>query len=365
MAVDDAYSRYVMTLDPTMFLRMRDVTAGGVWATNEVGGGPGRTEWNAKRFYYQGPAAGAILTGSLLPSGATAKIFNPVTVSNNNIVLGGGDWWDSITNYTPPYAHKADFHNGFSINFWYRNTVNHGAVNHRLFCSNVAEALQLPHLSLFSWNSSDNMLVELLFKRRNDILGTSAWVNRGNNENYRYLSAKAANAINTVNMYTFTLTEDTMALYKNGDYQSSYTWDKSTYRPMLASSSWWLGGYAAFGQYGDFDKALCQWGEMSMHSRALTGLEVAELYAVGLTGLHTRAITGTVTDILGAGLSRLVRAHAQTDGRLLAETTSAGDGTFTLKTPAPYVGAIYVVAFDDLGIAPDYNAAITSNVVAQ
>lgn len=79
--------------------------------------------------------------------------------------------------------------------------------------------------------------------------------------------------------------------------------------------------------------------------------------------LHSGLIGGYVYDAAGAGAARVVRAYLRSNGGLSgAVTSSAGDGSFVMKTKYP--GEHYVVALDD-DAAPDFNALIFDRVVAQ
>lgn len=79
--------------------------------------------------------------------------------------------------------------------------------------------------------------------------------------------------------------------------------------------------------------------------------------------LHSGLIGGHVYDAAGAGAARVVRAYLRSSGDLSgAVTSSAGDGSFVIKTAHP--GEHYVVALDD-DAAPDFNALIFDRVVAQ
>ena len=79
--------------------------------------------------------------------------------------------------------------------------------------------------------------------------------------------------------------------------------------------------------------------------------------------LHSGLVDGHVYDAAGAGAARVVRAYLRSSGDLSgAVTSSAGDGSFVVKTKYP--GEHYVVALDD-DAAPDFNALIFDRVVAQ
>lgn len=73
------------------------------------------------------------------------------------------------------------------------------------------------------------------------------------------------------------------------------------------------------------------------------------------------AVTGLVKE-QGTPASRVVRVYRRDTGAFMGETTSAGDGTFTLYL-GNYSGEVYVIALDDIGTAPDLNASIKDRVV--
>lgn len=80
--------------------------------------------------------------------------------------------------------------------------------------------------------------------------------------------------------------------------------------------------------------------------------------ATAVHGVQTRRyVSGTVKQDTTL-VSRLVRAYNRATGEMLASGTSSGvDGTFSLDV-GPFTGKVFVIAFDDTGTAPDYNAAI-------
>jgi len=80
----------------------------------------------------------------------------------------------------------------------------------------------------------------------------------------------------------------------------------------------------------------------------------------GLAGPVT-SISGTVTES-GIPVARIVRAYSRTSGTLRGQTTSsASNGHFSIALTG--TDLVYVVALDDLGVAPDYNAKIFDLVV--
>lgn len=76
----------------------------------------------------------------------------------------------------------------------------------------------------------------------------------------------------------------------------------------------------------------------------------------------TYSVSGTVKEG-GVGVARVVRAYRRDTGEFVGETTSAGDGTFSLQSAHAGNRQIYVIALDALGSAPDYNAQIFDLVV--
>lgn len=73
-------------------------------------------------------------------------------------------------------------------------------------------------------------------------------------------------------------------------------------------------------------------------------------------------LLGTVKES-GVNVARLVRAYHRVTGQFLGETTSnATTGAFTLESMG-WSDNCYVVAFDSLALAPDYNAVIYDLVI--
>lgn len=88
------------------------------------------------------------------------------------------------------------------------------------------------------------------------------------------------------------------------------------------------------------------------------GLWMPNHYVGGPVG----AITGTVKEE-GANVARTVRAYRRVTGELLGEALSdGGTGVFTIDVNG-VVDECYVIALDDTGSAPDYNAQIFDLVV--
>lgn len=73
-------------------------------------------------------------------------------------------------------------------------------------------------------------------------------------------------------------------------------------------------------------------------------------------------LTGTVKEN-GVAVARKVRAYHRATGRVLGETTSnTSTGAFSLSSVG-WTDNCYVVALDDLTVAPDYNAVIYDLVI--
>jgi len=73
------------------------------------------------------------------------------------------------------------------------------------------------------------------------------------------------------------------------------------------------------------------------------------------------SISGTVTES-GIPVARIVRAYSRASGALRGQATSSGsNGHFSIELTG--TDPVYVVALDDLGVAPDYNAKIFDLVV--
>ena len=75
----------------------------------------------------------------------------------------------------------------------------------------------------------------------------------------------------------------------------------------------------------------------------------------------TFSFSGTVLEA-GLPVARLVRAYRRDTGELVGQTTSAGDGTFSLSTGSAANKECYVVAVDDTGTLPVLNAQIFDQV---
>lgn len=76
----------------------------------------------------------------------------------------------------------------------------------------------------------------------------------------------------------------------------------------------------------------------------------------------TGVISGTVLET-GNPVARIVRAYRRSDGIFLAQTTSlALDGSFSFSS-LPNSTECFIVAFDDTGSVPDYNALIFDRIV--
>jgi hypothetical protein len=378
MAVDDAYSRYVMTLNPCRYLRLRGLTVGDRAVVDEVPCGV-NGEYPSRVRTRNTLTAAHVISGSLLPAfpGGTRIRFN----GDNGLypICGGGHDTTASSALTTNYygvKKSAPAMTNFSANFWYQNNVNPGAVNQRILCFTTLDNVNNGYspftalLHLFNWNSTDNMLVESTFVRRATLLGTGFITNPGNNEMYRYW-AKSGNVLGTPHMMSVSVTPDSLRMFRDGVNYADFTWNPDHYRmyrpqgkTLALGHGIWQSAEASLSGYGTWDYSTADMSEFSLHNRALTDLEIAELYRVATTGQFSRKVVGKVVDVLGAPLlGRLVRIH-RSDGGVLGEATSDVNGDFIVYTPASYIGTSYAVAFDDLGIAPDYNAAIQTNVVS-
>ena len=357
MAVDDAYSRYVVGLKPAMYLRFRSVVVGQTAAQNEVSDNP---------VLFSGALGASHIGANALPpalvgGGATSLQFR----SSLFAWIGGYPGTGSINTQ----ACRVPNSQAMSLNFWYRNPSSPGAVNQRLIGLAMAEqwtAGSSAGLSVFGWNSADNGLLEVPFKKHSTLLGTSNMADVGLSNTWRYLSNLSNNTVNTVHMATITFDVGRIAQYRDGELMRDFVWNPDDYRVLTGAST--HGGRSTLGcgvTYGNtrFEYSTADMSEYSSHYKVLSEREIRELYSLGANGIYTREIAGTVTDGVGMGIARLVRAHSQTTGKFLNETTSASDGTFTLDVPDTGE-AMYLVAFDDITTDPDYNASIQANVVA-
>lgn len=113
---------------------------------------------------------------------------------------------------------------------------------------------------------------------------------------------------------------------------------------------------------GYHNNAVTDYADVSMahvafFSRALTSSEISCLYSVAMSNTGHTKITGTIRDGAGAGVARTVRVYARADGRLLGETISASDGSYTCPLYGGELEEVFVMALDD-DTAPDYNAPI-------
>jgi hypothetical protein len=93
-----------------------------------------------------------------------------------------------------------------------------------------------------------------------------------------------------------------------------------------------------------------------------TGLVVGTTVGDLSFDVATYAVEGTV-EVLGvAATGYVVRAYGRDNGLLLGETVSGAGGAFSI----PIYGndnEVFVVAFDDTGVSPDYNALVKDRVV--
>lgn len=95
----------------------------------------------------------------------------------------------------------------------------------------------------------------------------------------------------------------------------------------------------------------------SMHGLKLNGVD----YAYKLYTGPLKTLSGTVKEN-GVNVIRNVRAYNRLTGKIIGETTSASDGTFSINT-AGYTNQCYVVALDDLTAGVDLNAQIFDLVI--
>lgn len=71
----------------------------------------------------------------------------------------------------------------------------------------------------------------------------------------------------------------------------------------------------------------------------------------------SRRVSGTVSQN-GSPVSRLVRVYCRDTGELLRfGYSNPSTGEFSIHV-GPFTGKVYVIAFDDTGTSPDYNAQI-------
>lgn len=381
MAIDDAYSKYVMTLKPQSYLRFRDVATGHVVALDEVRAGPGvgaNATYPSRGVYNKTLTASNVGSGVFLP-GLTSSAFlqfrNDLRVVMSTTTPGASTTLSEVLtdNSWAPINRRVN-PQSLTVNYWYRVPSSQGAVNDRLFAissydlNNATATRSLTGVHMFSWNSgADNGLVEMCFRKPSGLIGTGYLLNMGNNETYRYLSNQTNNTVNTIHMATLVLEFDRAKLYRDGVIQQEFTWNPDDYRLLtLAPTNWGLGcgAWSDADNSGLNDYATADVAEFSLHTKSLSSVEIAELYKLGTTGTHTRAITGSVVDGAGNPLARTVRAHYQKNGAVVGEAVSNASGAFSIPVPASAVDPIYLLAFDDLGTAPDYNAAIQSGVVA-
>ncbi len=393
MAVDDAYSRYVMRLQPARYLRFRDIAVGHKACSNEV---PFSEHLGlaaeASRCAYRSTLTGShVVSGSLLPAfpGGTslALASGQLVILTHNPPSGGLDASPSLALTNNYYCRPASFVNSlnFSVNYWYKNPSSGGTGYQRMVyiptaMNHTTDNRSYDAFSTYNWHGgtqSDIALCRMHFKRRNLSLGGSYTPNMGNSETFRHMSAASSYAVGSVNMLTFVKSAEFTELYMNGVLQQRFTWQKRTYGMSAITyandntAACVIGAavetpinYYGLGGSVAYEYSAAHISEFSLHDRALTASEVAELYSLGTTGAYTRRITGYVLDGAGAGISnRLVRAHGRKYGDVLGEATSQGDGSFEVSVPSTAIDGVYVLAFDDLGVAPDFNAAIKSDLV--
>lgn len=74
------------------------------------------------------------------------------------------------------------------------------------------------------------------------------------------------------------------------------------------------------------------------------------------------AVTGTVSVLGTPTAGYVVRAYRRDNGALLGQTMSVAGGAFSMVIGG-YNGEVTVVAYDDTGTAPDYNAVVFDRVI--
>lgn len=151
----------------------------------------------------------------------------------------------------------------------------------------------------------------------------------------------------------------TLSMYMNGSLAGSSTLPAGAY-PVPGFDQMVLGaGYYA-GSVVDY--AGVSMAHVAFFPRALTPTEIARLYSVATSNSGHTKVTGTVRDGAGVGVARVVRVYARGDGRLLGETTSASDGSYTCPLFGGELEEVYVLALDD-DSPPDYNAPIVDRQI--
>jgi hypothetical protein len=91
-----------------------------------------------------------------------------------------------------------------------------------------------------------------------------------------------------------------------------------------------------------------------------------------LTGYHqlpaneslapSSGVSGSVKQN-GVNAARLVRVYRRDNGELIgSDVSDSGTGSFSVQLNG-FVGSVFVIAFDDTGTSPDFNAAIYDLVV--
>lgn len=117
--------------------------------------------------------------------------------------------------------------------------------------------------------------------------------------------------------------------------------------------------------YSSADSQIAAAGELRLvlpysHGGAveIERIEVATAGDAPATTPH-KTISGTVTGDTGSGAARTVHAIRRDTGGLLATTTSAADGTYSLKVS--YSGLVDVVVLDD-DAGVQYNDVVVGRV---
>ena len=93
------------------------------------------------------------------------------------------------------------------------------------------------------------------------------------------------------------------------------------------------------------------WTDATKRVRAFVGAIASFGY-----GAVASSVSGTVKENSVAA-QRLVRVYRRDTGELLGAVTSDAAGVFSVPLNG-FVGQVFVIAFDDTGTAPDFNAQI-------
>lgn len=148
-----------------------------------------------------------------------------------------------------------------------------------------------------------------------------------------------------------------LSLYLNGLLIATKTFAANSY-PIPGKGDMNIGA-------GFYSNAVVDWAGASMahvafFSKALTAGDIARLYSVGTSNTGHTKVVGTVRNGAGIGVARIVRVYSRATGRLLGDTTSASDGTYSCPLYGGELEQVFVLALDD-DTAPDYNAPIVDH----